>query len=80
MVRSWLRGDDPVGNADAHHEVVRDQALATFAAGGAHSVALGVDAPPLEVMAGPLGDHAGAAFARKSAHLVECFPGILGAL
>ncbi len=70
-------GEDAVGDADAHHEVVGGEAFAALAAGGADAVALGVDAPPFEVERGPLGHHAGAAVARELAHLVEGFPGIL---
>ncbi len=75
-----MRSEDAVGNADAHHEVFGGQALAALAAGGAHAVALGVDAPPLEVDGGPLGHHAGAAIAGKCAHFIEGFPRILLAL
>ena len=46
-------GNDAVGNADAHHEVLGGEALAALAAGGADAVALGIDAPPLEVDARP---------------------------
>ena len=53
MARSWLRGEDAVGDADAHHEVVGGQAFAALAAGGADAVALRVDAPPLEVECRP---------------------------
>ena len=58
-------GEDAVGDADAHHEVIGGEAFAALAAGCADAVALGVDAPPFEVERGPLGHHAGAAFARK---------------
>ena len=74
------REDDAVGNADAHHEVIGDQAFAAFATGGAYAVALGVDAPPLEIGGRPLRYHAGAAFACKGAHLVKGLPGIFLAL
>src|ERR1035441_1201205 len=73
-------GHDSVGNADAHHEVVGDEAFAAFAAGGAHTIALGVDAPPLEVGSGPLGHDTGTAFAGELAHFVKGFPGVLLAL
>ncbi len=73
-------GDDAIGDADAHHEVIGGQAFAALAAGGAHAVALGIDAPPFEVSGGPLGHHAGAAGAGKGAHLVKGLPGILLAL
>ena len=73
-------GDDAVGNADAHHEVFGGQALAALAAGSAHAVALGVDAPPLEVAGSPVGQHAGAALAGKRAHLIEGLPRVLFAL
>ena len=49
-------GEDAVGDGDTHHEVVGGEAFAAFAAGDAGSVALGVDAPPLEVETGPLGE------------------------
>jgi hypothetical protein len=73
-------GQNAVGDGDAHHEVVGDQALAALAAGGAYAVALGVNAPPFEVERGPLGNDAGAAGAGKSADLIEGLPRILLAL
>ena len=71
-------GEDAVGNADAHHEVVGGKAFAALAAGGADAIALRVDSPPLEVERGPLRDDAGAAFAGEGAHFVEGFPRVLG--
>ena len=69
-----------VGNADAHHEPVRRQPLAAFAAGSAHAVALGVDAPPFEVGRRPFGHYAGPSLARERTNLVKGLPGILFAL
>ncbi len=77
---SLVGGEDAVGDADAHHEVVGGKAFAAFAAGCSDAVALGVDAPPFEVERGPFGHYAGAAFARKLAHLVKGLPGVLGEL
>jgi len=71
------RCENAVGDGDAHHEVIGGDALAALAAGGAHAVALGIDSPPLEVERGPLGHHAGAAFAGEGAHFIERFPRIL---
>jgi hypothetical protein len=75
-----VRGEQAVGQADAHHEVLGGLAFAALAAGDASAVALGVDAPPLEVELGPLGQHGVAAFARELAHLVPRLPGVLGEL
>ena len=50
-----VRGEQAVGHADAHHEEFGGLAFAVGAAGDAEAVALGVDAPPLEVEIGPLG-------------------------
>ena len=75
-----VRRNDPVGDSDAHHEVFRCQPLAALAAGRADAVALGVNAPPFEIGRSPLRHHAGAALARKRAHLVERFPRVLLAL
>src|SRR6266567_1855910 len=72
-----VRGEDTVGNADAQHEVFGGQALAALAAGGAHAIALGVHAPPLEVERSPLRQHRGAALPGKLAHLVKGLPRIL---
>ncbi len=58
-----VRGEQAVGQADAHHEVLGGLALAALAAGDADAVALGVDAPPLEVEPGPLGEDGVAALA-----------------
>ena len=46
-------GEQAVGQADAHHEVLGGFAFAVGSAGDADAVALGVDAPPLEVEARP---------------------------
>ncbi len=73
-----VRGEQAVGQADAHHEVVTGQAFAVLAAGDAEAVTLGVNAPPLEVQASPLRQHAGASFAGKLANLVPSVPGVLG--
>ncbi len=72
--------DDPVRDPDAHHEVVGRQAFAALAARGAYAVALGVNAPPLEVGRSPLGHNTGAARPGKCAHFIERFPWILLAL
>ena len=53
MTRSLVRGEQAVGHADAHHEVLGGLAFAVGAAGDAEAVALGVDAPPLEVETRP---------------------------
>ena len=76
--RAQLAGrNHAVGDANAHHEPVRRQPLAALAAGSAHAVALGVDAPPFEVGRGPVRRHALPSLARKAAHLVKGLPGIL---
>ena len=41
-----VRGEEAVGQADAHHEVLRGFAYAAGASGDACTVSLGVDAPP----------------------------------
>ena len=73
-------GEDAVGNADAHHEVISGKAFAAFAAGRAYSVTLRVDSPPLEVGVGPLGNDARTALTGEGAHLVEGLPWVLVAL
>ena len=73
-------GENAIGDGDAHHEIVGCKAFATFAPGGADAIALGIDAPPLEVERGPLRHHAGTAGAREGADFVECLPGVLFAL
>ncbi len=75
-----VRGEEAVGQADAHHEELGGLALAADAAGGADAVALGVDAPPFEVEAGPLGEDGAAAVAGELADLVPGVPGVLGEL
>ena len=75
-----MRGEQAVGHADAHHEVLGGFAFAVGAAGDAEAVALGVDAPPLEVEIGPLGRHGVAAVAGVLADLVPGLPGVLGEL
>ena len=80
MTRSCCAGEDAVGQADAHHEVLGGFAFAVDATGDAEAVALGVDAPPLEVESGPLGEHGLAAHACELAYLVPGLPGILGEL
>ena len=76
-MRSWCDVDDPVGNADPHHEVVSRKPLPPLPADCTDAIALGVNAPPLEVNAGPVRNHAGAAVARKFTDFVKGFPGIL---
>ncbi len=75
-----VRGEHAVGQADAHHEELGGFAFAADAAGDAEPVALGVDAPPFEVEAGPLGRDGIAALRRVLAHLVPGFPRVLGEL
>src|SRR5450631_682045 len=75
-----VRAEQPVGDADAHHEVLGGFALATDSADSTHAIALGVDAPPLEVGGCPLGGDAGAPFPGKGAHFVESLPRVLFAL
>ena len=72
-----VRGEEAVGEADAHHEELGGLAFAAGAAGDADAVALGVDAPPLEVEAGPLGEDGVAALAGELADLVPGVPGVL---
>src|SRR5579859_1584020 len=72
-----MRRNDAVGDADAHHEVIGGKTFAALAASGSNAVALCVDAPPLEVHAGPIGNNTGAAFTREGTHFVKCFPGVL---
>ena len=74
------RGDDAIGNANAHHEIFGGQAFAAFAASSAHSVALRIDAPPLEISGAPFGQHAFAALPGKGAHFVESGPRVLFSL
>ncbi len=75
-----VRGEQAVGQANAHHEVLGCFAYAVLAAGDAEAVALGVDAPPLEVEFGPLGQDGGAAFAGELADFLPGVPWVLGQL
>jgi hypothetical protein len=75
-----VAGEQAVGQADAHHEELGGFTFTVGSAGDAEAVALGVDAPPLEVEAGPLGEDGVAALAGEFTHLVPCFPGVLGEL
>ena len=75
-----VRGEDAVGEADAHHEELGGFAFAGGAAGDAEAVALGVDAPPFEVEAGPGGVDVLAAFAGVGADFVPGVPGVFGEL
>ena len=80
MTWSWCGGEDAVGQADAHHEELGGFAFAADAAGGADAIALGVDAPPLEVEAGPGSVDVLAALSGVLTHFVPGFPGVLGEL
>ncbi len=73
-------GEQAVGQADAHHEELGRPALAVGSAGDSDAVTLRVDAPPLEVEAGPLGEDGVAALKGELAHLVPSVPGVLGEL
>ncbi len=75
-----LAGEQAVGQADTHHEVLGGLAFAVCSAGDSLAVALGVDAPPLEVEPGPLGQNGVAAAAGELADLVPCLPRVLGEL
>ena len=72
-----VRGQQPVRQPDAHHEVLAGFALAAAATGHAQPIALRVDAPPLEVGSGPLRQNAGASRARELPHLIPGVPGVL---
>jgi len=71
-------GEDAVGQADTHHEELGGFAFAVGSAGDAEAVALGVDAPPLEIEACPLGQDGVAALTGELAHFIPCFPGVFG--
>ncbi len=73
-------GEQAVGHADAHHEVGAGFAFSAGATGDTEAVALGVDAPPLEVEAGPLGSDGVASAFGVLADFVPCFPGVFGEL
>jgi hypothetical protein len=75
-----MGGEQAVGHADAHHEVLGGLAFAADAAGDTQAVALGVDAPPLEVEIGPLRGNGVASDLGVGANLVPGFPGIFGEL
>ena len=80
MTRSWCAGEHAVGQADAHHEVLGGFAFAAGAAGDAEAVALGVDAPPFEVEAGPLGSDGVAALRANSRTSSQASQGFLASL
>src|SRR4029077_7104357 len=75
-----MRAHDPVRNSDAHHETLQCAPHASLAAGNASTVALGVNAPPAEVGADPLGRDRIESLTRKAAYLVQSFPRIHGTL
>ncbi len=75
-----VRREQAVGQPDAHHKVLGGLAHAVLAASDARTVALGIDAPPLEVELCPLRQYGSATLAGKLAYLVPCLPGILGEL
>src|SRR5664279_3052632 len=75
-----VRGEKPVGDSDAHHEVLSGFAFTAHSADRAHTIALGVDTPPLEVGSCPFRGDAGAPFPGKGAHFIECLPWVLFAL
>src|SRR5271168_1408573 len=75
-----LRGENPVGDADAHHEIRHGLPFSARAGGHALAVALRVDAPGAEVRAQPLLGDGVVALAREALDLVERLPGVLFAL
>ena len=72
--------ENTVGQANTHHEELGGFALAVGAAGNAKTVALGVDAPPLEVQACPLGQDGVAALTGELTHFIPCVPGVFDEL
>ena len=65
-----MRAHDAVGNADANHETLQRAPHASLAAGDASTIALGVNAPPAEVGADPLGRDGIESLTGKAADLV----------
>ncbi len=73
-------GEDTVGEGDAHHEELRGFTFSVGSSGDAEAVALGIDAPPLEVETGPLGEDGVAALLGELTDLVPGVPRVLGEL
>ena len=72
--------EQAVRNTDAHHEEREGLPFSVLAADHAHSITLGVNAPPAEICAQPFGRDGVEAFAGELADIVEPFPGIFLAL
>ena len=53
--RELPRGQEPIGDPDAKHEVGHGLAFAALAADGTHAVTLRVDAPPAKIRVQPFG-------------------------
>ncbi len=70
-------GQNAIRQPNAHHEEFSGLAFATDSTGRTHAIALGVNAPPLEVGPSPLRKHRLAAFPRELADLVPGVPGVL---
>src|SRR5262249_28881075 len=71
------RGEKPVGQPDAQHEVGHSLTFATGAAEGARAVTLRVDPPPAEICLDPGLGPRGVALRGEGADLIEAFPGVL---
>ena len=76
MARSWREAHHAVRNSDAHHESLKGAADSTLAAGNAHSIALGINAPPTEIGPDPFGRDGLESFTSKAPDFLQSLPWI----
>src|SRR5579872_280248 len=74
------RGQDAVGNSDAHHEALQRLPYSAGSASYACAVALGVNAPPAEIGTDPFGRDRLKSLAGEAPNFVEAVPGVGRAL
>src|ERR1700733_13615042 len=76
---SQLRArQNAIWKTNAHHKELGGFALSADASRSPHTIALRINAPPLEIEPGPLGKDRTPPILRKLANLVPGIPGILG--
>jgi hypothetical protein len=72
-----VRLQQPIRNADAHHEIRQGLPFSVFTAHHSGAVALRVHAPPAEVSADPLGRNRIETLAGKAADFIQALPRVL---
>ena len=72
-----LRASYPVGQRNAHHEVLGRFAFPALAAECAGPVALGVNTPPFEIRGGPFRENRFPAGSGEGTNFVQCLPWVL---